>query len=600
MEKQRKINLRDGPHKNNPFTLDVRACFKQLLSFDVSAQQVLTAVFDKALKCILVRAGLNPHLYSLHSGRRGGATFAFRAGVPVELIRLQGDWRSDAYLLYLKDAPGCAQNRHAEEKRLEREAVERLCQTGKTKGYKHISPKVASALSQYNQFCTNMQRRYNVYRALDTTLLLRAHSTCTRMRSRERPVTPTGDQNWGFENLQNRPTMPIEVQVGYLLVGHTHKDVDQFFSKISSTIQRQDATTVEELNHAFNNSFPNVKTWELEAILDVKAFLGDDFASDEEWKLPINNEVRLVEQLPPPNTKPELVKPRIERLDIEQFEHGVEALWQSGKKADWIPGSPGEKHRQHALARTTDAGMDRGQADTTSSAHTGKDLPTLVGDFQLALYRAQVKDKECRFYDPHDMHVQDVLKRRLTHKKSELAANVKQTVFTLPLCGENLPDMSGFQPVDQEAAAFVVKRGDLVSKFIGQTTEWLEDHVGGIMPYRFEPYLDDELKSDPSESSDSEEEGAVSGAAVPKHQANSSKLNQPPLSQRHSPRSLGFQEAGQLIVQDVFDNRFVTNALDKMIIDEETYSTNCRTQHGVVQGWQKARGGSGPKERPAA
>ncbi|KAI8493952.1 hypothetical protein Bbelb_282990 [Branchiostoma belcheri] len=39
----------------------------------------------------------------------------------------------------------------------------------------------------------------------------------------------------------------------------------------------------------------------------------------------------VVEQLPPPNTKPELVKPRIERLDIEQFEHGVEALWQSGK-----------------------------------------------------------------------------------------------------------------------------------------------------------------------------------------------------------------------------------------------------------------------------
>ncbi|KAI8480699.1 hypothetical protein Bbelb_415920 [Branchiostoma belcheri] len=44
-------------------------------------------VFDKAFKCILERAGLNPHLYSLHSGRRGGATFAFRAGVPVELIR---------------------------------------------------------------------------------------------------------------------------------------------------------------------------------------------------------------------------------------------------------------------------------------------------------------------------------------------------------------------------------------------------------------------------------------------------------------------------------------------------------------------------------
>jgi len=60
------------------------------------------AVFDRAFKTILTRAGLNPSMYSLHSGRRGGATFAFRSGVPVELIRLQGDWRSSAYLLYLR------------------------------------------------------------------------------------------------------------------------------------------------------------------------------------------------------------------------------------------------------------------------------------------------------------------------------------------------------------------------------------------------------------------------------------------------------------------------------------------------------------------
>ncbi|XP_035659582.1 uncharacterized protein LOC118404542 isoform X1 [Branchiostoma floridae] len=59
-------------------------------------------IFDKAFKQILGRAGLSPARYSLHSGRRGGATFAFRAGVPIDLIRLQGDWRSDAYLLYLK------------------------------------------------------------------------------------------------------------------------------------------------------------------------------------------------------------------------------------------------------------------------------------------------------------------------------------------------------------------------------------------------------------------------------------------------------------------------------------------------------------------
>eukprot|EP00058_Branchiostoma_floridae_P001570 XP_002587058.1 hypothetical protein BRAFLDRAFT_102977 [Branchiostoma floridae] len=39
-------------------------------------------VFDRAFKTILTRAGLNPSMYSLHSGRRGGATFAFRSDMP--------------------------------------------------------------------------------------------------------------------------------------------------------------------------------------------------------------------------------------------------------------------------------------------------------------------------------------------------------------------------------------------------------------------------------------------------------------------------------------------------------------------------------------
>ena len=38
--------------------------------------------------------------YTGHSFRRGGATFAFRCGVPASLIKLQGDWHSDTYLLY--------------------------------------------------------------------------------------------------------------------------------------------------------------------------------------------------------------------------------------------------------------------------------------------------------------------------------------------------------------------------------------------------------------------------------------------------------------------------------------------------------------------
>jgi hypothetical protein len=41
--------------------------------------------------------------YSTHSFRRGGgATWAFSAEVPTELIQLYGDWKSNAYKKYLK------------------------------------------------------------------------------------------------------------------------------------------------------------------------------------------------------------------------------------------------------------------------------------------------------------------------------------------------------------------------------------------------------------------------------------------------------------------------------------------------------------------
>ena len=45
--------------------------------------------------------GLDRRVYSMHSFRQGGATFAFRAGAPAQFIKLQGDWASEAYLVYL-------------------------------------------------------------------------------------------------------------------------------------------------------------------------------------------------------------------------------------------------------------------------------------------------------------------------------------------------------------------------------------------------------------------------------------------------------------------------------------------------------------------
>ena len=62
----------------------------------------LTAsTFRSSIQSLASCIGLEPANYSGHSLRRGGATFAFQCGIPPELIKMQGDWRSDAYLLYL-------------------------------------------------------------------------------------------------------------------------------------------------------------------------------------------------------------------------------------------------------------------------------------------------------------------------------------------------------------------------------------------------------------------------------------------------------------------------------------------------------------------
>ena len=57
--------------------------------------------FVQILQASLRGSGLNPSEYSGHSFRRGGATFAFACGIPAEIIKLQGDWKSSAYQKYI-------------------------------------------------------------------------------------------------------------------------------------------------------------------------------------------------------------------------------------------------------------------------------------------------------------------------------------------------------------------------------------------------------------------------------------------------------------------------------------------------------------------
>ena len=57
--------------------------------------------FQSKLRELISKLQINPDMYSSHSFRRGGSTWAFESGVPSDLIQFQGDWRSDAYKKYL-------------------------------------------------------------------------------------------------------------------------------------------------------------------------------------------------------------------------------------------------------------------------------------------------------------------------------------------------------------------------------------------------------------------------------------------------------------------------------------------------------------------
>ena len=58
--------------------------------------------FRKSFSALLQSIGLQCDKYNTHSLRRGGATWLMCAGVPLEMIKAIGDWKSDSVFAYLK------------------------------------------------------------------------------------------------------------------------------------------------------------------------------------------------------------------------------------------------------------------------------------------------------------------------------------------------------------------------------------------------------------------------------------------------------------------------------------------------------------------
>ena len=73
-----------------------------ILPTGTGIKPILAHHFNRFLKSCALATGFNVHQLSSRSFRQGGATFAFNCGAPTEFIKAQGDWQSDAYLIYLK------------------------------------------------------------------------------------------------------------------------------------------------------------------------------------------------------------------------------------------------------------------------------------------------------------------------------------------------------------------------------------------------------------------------------------------------------------------------------------------------------------------
>ena len=71
--------------------------FKQGLT----SKPLTHARFVGRLKELIRSIGIDERQYAGHSFRRGGASWAHSIGISDALIKLQGDWHSDAYLLYI-------------------------------------------------------------------------------------------------------------------------------------------------------------------------------------------------------------------------------------------------------------------------------------------------------------------------------------------------------------------------------------------------------------------------------------------------------------------------------------------------------------------
>jgi integrase len=103
-----KLNSKICPHK----ALDRMLYLRKTKWHEIRAEDPLFVVskhrtalsqsrFATLLRSYLQAVGVDTTHITPHSLRRGGTTFAFEAGCSAACIKMQGDWVTDAYLVYM-------------------------------------------------------------------------------------------------------------------------------------------------------------------------------------------------------------------------------------------------------------------------------------------------------------------------------------------------------------------------------------------------------------------------------------------------------------------------------------------------------------------
>ena len=86
------------------FTSSVPQTFHAFANFDavhLRCRVLTIRAFLSKLRKRLQALGYSPQDYAGYCFRRGGVSFAYQSGVPLELIKMLDDWKSDSVLLYL-------------------------------------------------------------------------------------------------------------------------------------------------------------------------------------------------------------------------------------------------------------------------------------------------------------------------------------------------------------------------------------------------------------------------------------------------------------------------------------------------------------------